>query len=55
MADEPVVYAGLAGEGNALCRRHEAVERPVLGGWGERAAQGCDSARRVLRARSGLV
>jgi hypothetical protein len=31
MADEPVEHARLAGEGDALGRREDAVERPVLG------------------------
>ena len=30
-------------------------ERPVLGGGGERTAQGCNSARSVLRAGGGRV
>ena len=45
----------LAGEGDALGGGEEAVERPVLGGGGERTAQGCNSARSVLRAGGGRV
>ena len=45
----------LAGEGDALGGRQEAVERPVLGARGERAAQCCDSARCILCAGGGCV
>ena len=50
LTDEPVMDTRLAGEGDALGGGEEAVERPVLGGGGERTAQGCNSARSALRA-----
>jgi hypothetical protein len=55
VADEPVIHARLAGEGDALCRREDAVERPVLGGWCEGAAEGGDSTGSMFRAGGGLV
>ena len=55
MADEPVVHAGLAGEGDAFCRREDAIERPVLGGGCEGAAEGCSSTSSMFRTGGGLV
>ncbi len=55
MADEPVVHARLASEGDALGRREDAVERPVLGGRCKGAAEGYDSTGSMFRAGGGLV
>ncbi len=55
MTDEQVIHARLASEGDALGRREDAVECPVLGGGCEGAAEGFDSTGSMFRADGGLV